>query len=241
MDGQTMNLDFSNNLNAEQLRQLIQRMGQFVALYEVAEEKLRQRETLLEEHLHMHESYVNQQLERIHYTLQEFERLMTEAGVARWRLAAEDTLRQGQDHVKALESAAADFRQLSNETCDRLDRATSYTVKGVSEAVNSFRVADFRKLTETSCQRIEQVAIGVAKQVAQVTRWFYWKKAILVFCLSVLVAVIMGLYINGEWPWEDHRNILQQRDLGRAALHVWTQLSPHDQQEILKHLTDKPV
>ena len=241
MDGRSLNLDFGNHADTEQLRQLIQRMGEFIALYEAAEEKLRQRESILETRMTSHESYVNEQLEQIHQAVTTFENIMTEAGVARWRLAAEDALRQGQTHLKSLENSSEEFRQLSNDTCDRLERATSYAIKGVSDAVSSFRVADFKQLTQDSCDRVEQAAMGAVKNISQVSQWFYWKKSILVFTVALLVAMIMGLYINGEWPWQDHQKIMHEREVGKAAMHVWSELSRRDKRRILRDLQEKTV
>jgi hypothetical protein len=233
MDSQTMNLNFSQADDSDKIRSLLQRMGQFIALYEASEEKLRQREAMLQERIGAHEIYVNEQLERIHLALGEFDKLMSEAGVARWRLAAEDCLQQGKAHLQLLKSTTAEFSQLSQDTCERLDRATSYTIKGIADAISSFRLADFKQLTDDGCQRVEKVAAHAIRNIAKVTRWFYWKKIILVCVFSMMVATITGLYINGEWPWEDHKDILRERELGKAAMQAWSDLNPHDQQAIL--------
>lgn len=228
---QALRLKFGDS-DTEQLKALVQRMGEFVALFEIAEGKLREREASLERHMQSHENAMAQSIDQINYRISELESIMTEAGVARWRLAAESSLKEGKAHLSDIKHCVEEFRQLSKEVCSRLDRATSYTVKGVSEAVNSFRLSDFRQLTEGSCAQVEKTASTAVKNIARVTRWFYWKKLMLVFSFALGVSVVTGLYLTAEWPWEIHRDVVQERVAGKAVMRSWAQLQPRDQQLI---------
>lgn len=228
------------DIDPKRVRQLLQRMGEMVATFEVAEVKLRDREQQLESRINEHEHKVNNQMQSMRDMLQEFQMVMTEAGVARWRLAAEGSLEQGAKHVDVLKSTCEEFRQLSEQTCERLERATAYSVKGVTEAMDTIRVADFKQIAEESCNRVEFTATTAVKNIAKVARWFYWKKLVLVFVFSTAVAVIYGLYINAEWPWEMHQDILQQREVGTATMRAWPQLSRQDQ-EIIRHNSKRRV
>lgn len=231
MSEQPLRLNFGES-DTEQLRALVQRMGEFVALFEVAEDKLREREAALERHITNHEISINNSMEQISHRISELESVMTETGVARWRIAAESSLKEGKVHLSNIKHCVEEFRQLSKEVCTRLDRATSYTVKGVSEAVNSFRISDFRQLTEGSCAQVERTAVTAVKNIAQVTRWFYWKKLTLVFTFALGVSVITGLYLNAEWPWEIHRDVVRERIAGVAVMRTWAQLQPRDRRII---------
>jgi hypothetical protein len=233
MEAQTLPLDFRAEDPSEQLKMLTHRMSEFIALYEMAETKIRDREKKLKAQLTEQERSLEAQLTRINQSIEEITSVMTEVGVARWRVSAETAMREGEAHLQALQNSIETFRQLSDETCQRLDQATAFTVKGVADAVSSFRATDFRQLTEDSCSRVERTTITAVKNIARVTRWFYWKKLLLVFCFSLLVAMIFGMYVNGEWPWQTHNQVMQQRLFGTAVLNNWNQLSPADQQLIL--------
>ena len=231
---QALRLNFGDS-DTEQLRALVQRMGEFVALFEVAETKLRERESSLEQHMQDHEATMAKSMEQINYRISELEGVMTEAGVARWRLAAEDSLKEGKAHLQEIKQTLDSFQKGSKEVCGRLDRATAYTVKGISEAINAFRPSDFRQLTENACVEVEHTAASAIKSIARVTRWFYWKKLMMVFSFALVVAVVTGLYLTAEWPWEIHDNVIKERLAGKAVLQSWPQLIPQDKQLIEKN------
>ncbi len=220
---------------SQQLRQLTQRFAELVATAEAAELKMHVREQTLERKCNDHITFVNSQLDRMQQLLKDYESVMTEAGVARWRLAAENNLQQGRDHLQAMQATIEEFKQLTGQTCDRLDRTTNYAIKGISDAMNSVRFSDFKQLTEESCHRVEFTANSAVRQIAKVAHWFYWKKTLLVFLFSSAVAVIFGLYVNAEWPWEMHGDVINQRQMGHAAMKAWPQLHEEDKKIIAQY------
>ena len=229
-----LNLDFGDD-DLEKARSLIRRMGEFIALYEEAQEKLEQREEQLQAYFQAQGDQINETLQQIYVLLQEFQTFMTEIGVARWRVAAENSLQASQDQLKALNKTLNDFRHLTQETCEKLERSTDYTVRSVSEAVNHFNITDFRLLTEDSCKHVEAAALDAVKHVAKITRWAYWRKTILVFGIAIVSIVITGLYINDEWPWEEHHDASRERNAGKAVIQVWPDLTQADRDKILKY------
>lgn len=237
---QFQDLDFGET-QQQQLRFIVQHMADFMVLYEAAEDKLATREQQLHTRFTEYEHRMTEYLSAVQASIREFNDVLTQAGIARWRLAAETALRDGKTQAKKIEEATETFRQLSTDTCERLDRATSYTVKNISEAVGTFRVSDFKLLTEDCAKQVEKTAQSAVKQIGKVSRWFYWRKLLLVFSFTIILTVISGLYINDEWPWEMHNQVLTERQVGVATLQTWPQLSQADRDIILnqekKHFT----
>ncbi len=237
---QTPELEFGETTQ-QRLNYIVTHMADFMALYEAAEDRLSKREETMLKRFQEYEHCINEYINSIHGSLHEFEQVLTQAGVSRWRLAAESALKEGREHADKITASTEEFRQLASDTCERLDRATSYTVKGVSEAVSSFRVADFRELTEECVDKVSGVSNKAVRNISRVTKWFYWRKLAMVFSFTLIVAVVMGLYINDEWPWERHKEVVLERNVGAAAIQSWQQLSSADKQVILGHERDHMV
>ena len=240
MDGEMTTDRDGQTVSNTKLDRLLARLGEFLALFEEAESKLEDRERQLQVQIEHYEQRLQQSLETIQGSLAECERVMTETGVARWRLAAEQAVSQGEAQVQALQSINEEFRVLSHQSCDRLEQASHYAVKSMGDIVTSFRQADFKSVADGCCDRIEKLTNKSITKINELMRWVYWKKIFLVFAFSSLVAVITGLYINDEWPWEDHAEVMHERDLGQAASHAWQQLSAKDKAMIMQHMKHKP-
>ena len=224
--------DVSSNIPAN----ITRRIAELIASYEIAVDKMIIREKEIQDRLQRNEYFINEQIDKVNALLADFREVMTEAGAARWRISAENVLRQGKDHVKTLQDTAADIKKTLKENCDKFDRVSAGTVKTVNEAVASFRISDFKELTEKSCIQVKEAATGIIGHVTEVIKWFHWKNLAMAFGLSLMIAVIMGLYINDEWPWEMHANIVQQRAAGRALINAWPHLNKNDQQYLAERI-----
>lgn len=215
------------------LRNASHNVADFIALFEAAEGKLTEQYNIMQEQLNAGQKQLNMQMQEIEHLLQTLQDNMTKIGVARWKRAAEDILKMGDEHAHAIKEATLEFLNLTEKSHDRLDRATSYTVKSIAEAINSFRVEDFKQLTDTSCQQVKETTAAAVRRVSNVIAWFHWKNIGMVICLALLITMVFGLYTKDEWPWEMHKEAEQQRNLGMATLKAWSQLSRTDQERIL--------
>ncbi len=216
----------------------ILKIAEFIALFESAEEKLKERENALEQRIVNNEHRLNEQLVKISSVFSEFQSVMTEVGAARWRIVAEKTLQQSEEHLKNIRYATDEFIRCSAESYERLNKATDYTVKGLSKTIHSFRMEDFQRVTTMSIETVSNACVISLDKIKNVISWFHWRNIALVFSITIVVTMITGLYINDEWPWQSHQKMMQQRQLALAVEAAWPQLSVLDQQEILHVVTE---
>jgi hypothetical protein len=242
-DTQTLSFNFGED-EADRLKEILRRMGEFIAYFEVAEEKLSLWQRGIEEHIQVQDQAVNAQLEEIRNATHELQNIMTETGVARWRMAAEESLKHGRDHIKVFEKLCEDqlgliekrnedINKQVKKSIDRLDRAATYTVKNISESINSFRLSDFQRLTEQSVEQIEKTSQGTIHRLRDMAKWFQWKNVGLAFAIAIFASVSMGLFVNAELPWETHQQVAMQRNAGQALINAWPSLSKSEQQRII--------
>lgn len=224
-----------------QTKQLLHEMANFVALYETLEDKLITRETALEDKLLANETLLAKQLIQIKSAFAEFQAIMTEAGAARWRIAAENALREGQSHLQALEETSVNVAQSIKEGCEQLDQATAQTIAGITEATKVLPIKEFTQLIEQGNTQLKTTATATLEKTTDLIRWFHWKNLAMILALSVFVIFITGLYSNDEWPWEIHQQVVKERGAGRALIAAWPQLTPAEQQDIVNLAKINPM
>lgn len=245
VDTKTMNLNFGEG-EPDRLKDSLRRMGEFIAYFEVAEERMAEWKKDIEETVQQHQEIVNNQLAELRETAEDLRGIMSEAGVARWRIAAEETLKQGKEHLKLIQAASDNhvktitenndtFKKLAHKSFDRLDRASAYTIKNISEAVSSFRITDFQRLTEQSCEIVEETSKSAIGRLRNSVKWFHWKNIGLAVAVAVFASMTIGLYLNDEMPWEIHKQVVAQRNAGQALINAWPTLSQAEQQRIIQY------
>ncbi len=219
------------------MRNTLHKIADFVALFESAEEKLTQRENAFNERLKSSERHVDEQLIKIKSALADFQDIMTEAGAARWRIAAEQSMQKNEEYLRNIRYATDEFIRCTDESYQKLNKATDYTVKGLSKAIHSFRMDDFQNVTTNSVDMVRNACEKSVRKATEIIRWFHWRNVALVFSMTLVVTMVSGLYMNDEWPWESHQQVMQQRQLAKAVEAAWPHLSVLDQQEILHTAT----
>jgi hypothetical protein len=164
---------------------------------------------------------------------------MTDAGAARWRLAAEKALKDGEEHLTNIREATTEFVEKSKETFNKLDHVTGKSMKGISEAIQLFKVDDFQHVANDSVKLMKSTCNVAVRKVSDVIRWFHWRNLGMVLSVTLVVTMITGLYLNDEWPWETHKEVMQQRSLAEAVVSAWPHLDNTDQQEILNTINKR--
>jgi hypothetical protein len=217
-----------------QLRNVLYKFGDFIALFEKAQEKLALWSKLIEEKQLIHERLVKERISELNQLLDDMRGIMSEAGAARWRVAAEEALKAGQAHLCSLQQVNEEYLQYSKESCDRLDQATTWSVKEITRAISAFDLEQLHLLTTESCHEIKKTSHIAISNISSMMKWLQWKNVGIVFLITLTAMMINGLYLNNEWPWEAHEQVMAQRRLAAAVVTAWPELSKADQQCILR-------
>lgn len=214
---------------------LEQQISDLVAAYEAAMYRIHQREKVLETHIQLSESFLNTQIEKINILMSELRAIMTEENIAKWQISAHETLTLGDTQLQSLRKLKEETKSLMNESCTRFERTSHTTVKHIHDAIQHFKLDDFKQYVEKSYDGVKDASSSVIDKTTSILAWFQWKNLLLALGLSIVVGVAIGLYIDGEWPWELHSTVVKQRTAGEALINAWPELNNTDQE----YLEDK--
>lgn len=219
--------------SAEKMRGLLREMADFIALYETIEEKLVAREIALEGKLIAGERLLADQLTKIKESFVDFQAIMTDAGAARWRIAAENALKEGGQHIRELQETAVQITQILKQGCDTFEKTATETVAGVAEVGNSFQALGFKETVIKGCEQVKATSSAGIKNLSKLVKSFHLKSIVLSLALTLFAVFLTGLYINNEWPWEIHMQAAKERHAGQTLLAAWPHLTPAEQQDII--------
>lgn len=224
-------------MSSEEIPQaLSSQLAELAVSYQMAADKISEREKAAEQRMQAGDQFLTEQLDKINAMMADLREVMTEAGAARSRIAAKEALSANEVQIDHLKKMSSETSQTLRESCERFDRTISSTAKNISEAIGAFKIDEFQKFTEQSCLQIKDTASTAIGKMTDILRWFHWKNLALAAGLSLLVAIFMGLYINDEWPWEMHGDVVKQRNAGQAVMNAWPNLSKQDQQQLEQNI-----
>ncbi len=215
---------------AESPGELEQQIFALIATYETAMARIAQREKILETHIQASEKFLNTQIEKINLLMSELHTIMTEESIAKWQVSAKETLKLGDTQLQSLRKLKDETKSLMNESCTRFERTSNSTVKHIQEAIHNFNLDEFKQYVEKSYDGVKKTSSSTVEKISDVLHWFQWKNLMLALGLSIVVGVAIGLYIDGEWPWELHSTVVKQRTAGEALINAWPHLSKADQE-----------
>ncbi len=222
-----------NKKDEEQFSDILHEVADFNAIYETLQEKLRAREFALEQKLTGASQQLMNQLTEIQRSLEVFANFMTAEGAARGRMAIKQAKEEAQNSLAALKNIGDDIKLSITETGARLDILATQALTRVDSIAHSFPATEFKQVTQQSCHEIKNTSTNALQQLGGYIKTFHRKNLIMAFMLTLFMAFILGLYLNGEWPWEIHQKVMKERNAGRTLLRAWPKLTPAQQQDIM--------
>lgn len=231
--------------DAERLKNMTRHTAEFIVNFEIAEKKLDE----WEQRLYQQEERVQQQLATIQESTDELRAIMTEAGAARWRLAAEQALSFGKEHIQLLKELSEEqvkmqrernehFMRLAKKTFERLDRASEHTIKNIKDAISTFNPTEMRQIAERHREILESTSSHAISSIHKLHKWFHWKSLAFAAVITLFTSVSVGLYVQDELPWESHKQVALQRTAGKALIDIWPELSEATKQQILQRSSE---
>jgi len=215
-----------------QLESALQKIASCVALIEEAVGKIETHEVITGKRLETSEAYFEKRLIEIKSLVSDLQQFMTQTGAARFRVAAEKALQEGRDHLSEIKRAIDHFQQLTENSCDRLERVAENSSNRIAESIQSLKINEFRRMTIEGTHRVEEASDGAIKRVTKLVRWLHWEKLGLAFVLAIVASVDTGLFITDEGPLESHKEVVAQRTAGKALLRAWPNLSTQEKAHI---------
>ncbi len=141
----------------------------------------------------------------------------------------QEALKLSTTQLDNLKQLNAETQSLLLESCPRFEKTSKSTVKNVNEAIKALKIDDFKYFIEESYDHVKTNSTKTIEDVASVVRFFYWKNLCVVLVTCIVMAVILSLYMNAEWPWEDHQTVVKERAAGKALMSAWPHLSKDGQ------------
>lgn len=235
-----------NKDQTEQFKELLKRNGEFIAKLEIGQEKIEVSQKNMTEHARSQQQNLNDQLSAIEQQTNALHQLMTEAGAARFRIAAEENLRQGELHIEQLNkicSKQSKYFQQQQQQLEsiaakymlELKKTESRIAKNMINFLKRLNVEEMRELADEARTSIEKSSANAISQSRQLLRRFRFKNIFFVLLIVFINSLVIGLYLNDEMPWEIHKHSMHERHAGQALQHAWSSLPDESKHIILAH------
>lgn len=212
---------------------VLQAMMDLIFSAKQAQQNLAAREKALAERINVTERFLNGQVTQLQSVVEHFQTILAETGTNDWLVAMNDINKESKEQTKSLHEIANDVKKFTKETSVAIDKASTQMVKNLNKTLTNLHPAELERLAEETSEEIKTFSSVAMRQMTQVLRWFNWKNLLAVAVISFVVTIFTGLYIDDEWPWEAHKDAVNQRLAGKAVIHAWAQLNQTDQRRIM--------
>lgn len=225
------NTDLISREDLQAVRQMVGQTAKFIALYEQAAQKIERHEIASGQRLAESEEYFRNRLEDVNYSINEMRSMMTEVGVARFSVLAEESLRSGQAHVDTLKTLGSALQLQLADSVKNLEVSIKKASDELMKAAKSVRLEELKALTEESSKRITETTDRAVRRLTGTLSWLHWERISVIFIIALVVALVTGL-LGGGFSFESKKAIQTERSAGQAILRAWPQLSEIDKEKI---------
>tara|TARA_Y100000588_G_scaffold389718_1_gene493257 strand:+ start:769 stop:1515 length:747 start_codon:yes stop_codon:yes gene_type:complete len=226
------------------VKELLNRTGEFIAYFELVESKMAEWRVNLEQQAKAQEKQFHQQLEVIQQEMSVLQDTLSAAGLAKFRISAETSVRQGQEHLKALDtflkhflktldSEKDDIKKITQTCLSRLENHTKKCTQAIDNQLSIYDIDLFSKSMYDKTHEIEKTTNQAVSTSQRLLKNFHWRTAGLSVVITLLTALTVGLYMNDELPWEIHKHAMNERQAGQLLMNAWAKLSHKERLKIL--------
>lgn len=238
------NLGPLNEQDLLKLKELLRHAGEFIAYFELAENKMIAWRQDIEQQTQDHQQTICRQLNQLQEELSALQEVLTQAGLARLRLSAEQTLQQGENLLTLMQKTSQqlltdisnqqrEFNKMLGKNINLIEHHTNQSIARIDCQLNDYDANHFRRIASESCEQVEKVATHAIQKCSRLIHAFEWRPIGLAVIASVAAAFALGLYANNEWPWEMHQHARNEREAGRVLMNVWPRLSPQEKNKFI--------
>ncbi|WP_133128143.1 hypothetical protein [Legionella nagasakiensis] len=226
------------------LKELLRRTGEFIAYFELAEAKMMEWRHDIELRAASHQQQFQERLQTLQTELNSLRETFTQAGIARFRLTAENALKQGKEYLAAMQQTEhqllmhlSNGQQQLSTLCEQavteINQHATQALERIDNQLSQYDPQHFHRIANESCEHVEKSANHVIMKSGNLLRMFQWRTVALAFLTSLLTAFSIGLYISDEFPWEIHQHAMNERGAGKMLMNAWPKLSYQEKIKIL--------
>ncbi|KTD66288.1 hypothetical protein [Legionella spiritensis] len=228
------------------IKELLRHTGEFIAYFELAEAKMTEWRQDIEQQTKLQEQRAQQQLQALHHELESLQDVLTQAGLARLRLSAEQALKQGEEHMALLQKTSrqilhdlntqhGEFTQMVEKSVAQIEQHADRAITRIDEQLAAYDIQHFRRVASESCEIVEKTATQAIAKSAGYLKAFQWRSISLALLTTILTAFAIGLYVSNEMPWEIHQHAMSEREAGKILMKAWPGLTQQEKDKILNH------
>jgi len=222
------------------LKELLRRTGEFIAYFELVETKMMEWRQDIEQLATTQQQQFQQQLHAVQTELGFFHDVLTQAGLARFRITADSALNQGKEYLLSIQKTEQQLlKQMANHQRDvgtltatavsQIAQHAANALERIDTQLGQYDVQHFRRIASESCAQVEKSAQNVIVKSGRLLRLFQWRSV----AMALLTTLAVGLYMSDEYPWEVHQHAMSEREAGKMLMSAWQNLSYHEKTKIL--------
>jgi gas vesicle protein len=216
----------SADLASQELIQLLEAAA-------AAKQHLEEWEKTIDAKLIQTEQVLDKQLMQIQMVISQFNRTLQSNSQQEWQHAATAVHSASKHQTILLQETCNELKNTTKEIHIKVERTAHQITKNLNTAMQGLHAGELQQLVEDSAAEVKNFSAAATTKMNGIVKWFHWKNLGLVFLLSLIVTLLVSLYIDDEWPWEEHNVVLKQRTAGQAVLSAWPQLTQLDRQQIM--------
>lgn len=224
-----------NEMDLLKLKELLQRAGEFIAYFELAETKFLTWQEEIEQRTKSHQTQFQEELNNLQEELRTLREQLSDAGLSRIKIMTEEVIKVSQKHSVQIQENEKNLHELSETILKKVDAKAIEAVEKVDTLLHQYDVQQFNRIANESCHHVEEAAKAAISKSQNALQVFQWKTVGLVFITTLITIFFMGLYVNDEYPWEEHRRALSERDAGKMLMSAWPELNANEKTKILRH------
>lgn len=211
------------------MRDMVNQMARFIAIYEQASQKIERHEVASGQRLAESENYFRTRIEEINSAIVGMQGMMTEVGVARFSVAAEAALRDGQGHVAALRDASGELHAQLQQSLLQLEKSVKTAAENVERAAKQVRLEELKELTLAATETINTTTDRAVRRLTGTLSWLHWERISVIFIIALVVALVSSFAGSHFSKDNTPQVVTQEQQAGKATLRAWSQLSKSDQ------------
>ena len=215
----------------KRLKALLRNHSEFLANFEIAEEKMRSWQEEIDKRHQQQATLVQNQLDKLQEDVGQLQELLTEAGAARWRVTAEKLLLEGQAHLEEIKTTSEQHLKAFNEHNQSLQKQQDRTISQIQELISRIDLDSLYAQQEHNRSLIEQSMM----QSKRLFNQFKLKTAVIMAVVGITSSIITGFYLNDEAPWDIHKIAKHERQVGQTLIKAWPKLDNTAKLAILAH------